>query len=241
MATRILRSIPEGALQPLAWPQLGPSVQEFEQQMLAPSPPPHRSEPPGQHRPDSPEHACSPQDCRQREQWEARLQAEIEAARRESFQQGVEEGRRQASGQLQAEFARLARAIEEAAGLKSRIRAAAERELVELALAIARRVLRRELQVDADAVLGLAKAALEKASMREITEVRLHPALAAPVRAHLARIGAPETIEVREDPTLEPGALLLETSRGTIDASLDTQLDEIGRGLADALHPGGRP
>jgi flagellar assembly protein FliH len=236
MATRILRSISEGAVQPLAWPQLGPSVQEAERQMLAaPAQPPRPAEPP---------HSAGPPSSARGEehaQWEARLQAEIEAVRRESFQRGLEEGRRQASEQLQAEFARLARAIEEAAGLKPRLRAAAERELVELALAIARRVLRRELHVDADAVLGLAKAALEKASMREITEVRLHPALAAPVRAHLARIGAPETIEVREDPSLEPGALLLETSRGTIDASLDTQLDEIGRGLADALHPGGRP
>jgi flagellar assembly protein FliH len=240
MATRILRSISEGAVQPLAWPQLGPSVQEAERQMLAPSPPPHRTEPSGQQRPGSPEHACSQQDCRQREQWEARLQAEMEAVRRESFQRGLEEGRRQASEQLQAEFARLARAIEEAAGLKPRLRAAAERELVELALAIARRVLRRELHVDADAVLGLAKAALEKASVREITEVRLHPSLAAPVRAHLARIGAPQSIEVREDPSLEPGAVMMETARGTIDASLETQLDEIGRGLADALGAGGK-
>jgi flagellar assembly protein FliH len=76
--------------------------------------------------------------------------------------------------------------------------------------------------------------------VREITEVRLHPSLAAPVRAHLARIGAPQSIEVREDPSLEPGAVMMETARGTIDASLETQLDEIGRGLADALGAGGQ-
>ncbi len=134
----------------------------------------------------------------------------------------------------------MARAIEETAGLKPRLRASAERELVGLALAIARRILRRELQVDAEAVLGLAKAALEKASLREVTGVRLHPALAAPVRAHLARIGAPQSIEVRDDPSLEPGAVLVETVRGTIDASLETQLDEIGRGLADAVGTGDR-
>jgi len=205
---------------------LGPRVQDAEMQTAAPAP-----EPATGGRCDG---ACQQQQA----QWESRLRAETEAARREGFQQGLEEGRRQAAAQLEGELARLARAIEETAGIKARLRAQAERELVELALAIARRVLRRELHVDSEAVLGLAKAALEKASLREVTEVRLHHALAAPVRAHLDRIGAPQSIAVREDPSLEPGALLLETARGTIDASLETQLDEISRGLADAIGNG---
>ncbi len=229
MATRILRSIPQAAVQPLTWPQIGPRVQEAESRVLAPQAPPETRFA-GQRGGAEPE----------TEQWEARLRAELEAARREAYQQGIEEGRRQAAAELQNEAARLARAIEEVAGLKPRLRASAERELVELALAIARRILRRELHVDAEAVLGLAKAALEKASLREVTEVRLHPDLAAPVRAHLARIGAPQSILVRQDPSLEPGAVLVETVRGTIDASLETQLDEIGRGLADTLATGGQ-
>jgi len=229
MATRILRSVPEDALQPLAWQQFGPRVQEAENRILANAAAP-ANRPSGQAGGADQEKA----------HWEARLSAELEAARREAFQQGMEEGQRQAGAQLEAEFARIARAIEEISGLKPRLRASAERELVALALAIARRILRRELHVDAEAVLGLAKAALEKASLREVTEVRLHPALAGPVRAHLARIGAPQSIEVREDPALEPGGVLVETARGTIDASLETQLDEIGRGLADAVGTGGR-
>lgn len=230
MATRIVHSLPQSAVQPLVWPQFGPRVQEAECRILgAAAAPDTRSS--GRAGGTDPEKARS----------EESLRGELEAARRESFHQGIEEGRRQAGAQLEAEFARVARAIEEAAGLKPRLRASAERELVGLALAIARRILRRELQVDAEAVLGLAKAALEKASLREVTEVRLHPALAAPVRAHLEQIGAPQSIEVREDPSLEPGAVLVETVRGTIDASLETQLDEIGRGLADSLGAGGRP
>lgn len=225
MATRILRSIPDEAVQVFAWPQLGPRAQEAERQILAPAP----------EQPVPPSAPCHAGCEQERAQWEAKLQAEVEGVRREAFQRGVEEGRRQAAGQLEGEFGRLSRAIEEAAGYKARLRAQAERELVELALAIARRIVRRELHVDAEAVLGLAKAALEKASLREVAAVRLHPAHAAPVRAHLARIGAPQSIEVQEDPSLEPGAVVVETSRGIIDASLQSQLEEIGRGLADAL------
>jgi flagellar biosynthesis/type III secretory pathway protein FliH len=34
---------------------------------------------------------------------------------------------------------------------------------------------------------------------------------------------------------LERGAILVETARGKLDASLETQLAEIGRGLTDRL------
>lgn len=230
MATRILRTPPAGATQAFAWPQLGPPVQELERQYLhsAPAPLPAQSSsaaaPPG----------AGP--CL--EEIEARHRAELESARQEAFQKGAEEGRRQTAAQMESSLARLARSIEEIAGLKPRLRAEAERELVTIALAIARRILRRELHVDPDAVLGLVKAALEKAALREVTEIRLHPAHAAAVRAHLARIGAPQGIRIHEEASLEPGAAIVETARGAIDASLETQLDEISRGLADALAGG---
>lgn len=232
MATRILRTLPPGAAQVFCWPQLGPPVQEIEREYLQPHFPREAAPPVSGDACSAPEPALALEELR------ARHGAELEAARHEAFRKGVEEGRRQGAAQMEASLARLARSIEEIAGLKPRLRAEAERELVAVALAIARRILRRELHVDPDAVLGLAKAALEKASLREVAEIRLHPSHAAPVRSHLARIGAPEAIRVHEDASLEPGAVIVETARGAIDASLETQLDEISRGLADALQGG---
>lgn len=221
MASRILRGgmVPAA---PFIWPQLGPRAVRHEEE--APSCGPPQAELAGQ------------LVERMLAEREARWRAETEAARREAYQQGLEEGRRQAAAQWDAAIQRLARSLEELAGYKPRLRLEAEREVVGLALAIARRILRRELHVDPEAILGLVKAAMEKASQREITEIRVHPAHASLLRAHLERIGAPEALEVRPDPSLEPGAVLLETARGQIDASIETQLEEIGRGLADAMH-----
>ncbi len=231
MATRILRSGPPGALEPYRWPQIGRPVQEVEQELLRAA-----------HAPAPPEAASDlRQDSRLEEELEAaeaRHRAELESARQEAFQKGLEEGRRQAASHYDAALGRLARALEEIAGLKPRLRAEVEREAVDLALAIARRVLRRELHVDPEAVVGLAKAAFEKAALREVTAVRLHPAHAAAVRSHLGRIGAPQAIDILEDPSLEPGAVIVETVRGSIDASISSQLEEIERGLADALAGG---
>ncbi|MCS7044459.1 MAG: FliH/SctL family protein [Bryobacteraceae bacterium] len=220
MSSRILRD-PPGSAAPFVWPQFGQPAPRAERQARASEPQPAEAA-------QLLQQALAEQ--------EAKWRAESEAARRDAYQQGLEEGRRQAAAQWDAALQRLARSLEEIAGYKPRLRLEAEREVVELALAIARRILRRELHIDPEAVLGLVKAAMEKAAQREITEIRVHPGHAELVRAHLARIGAPEALEVRADAALEPGAVVLETARGLVDASIETQLDEIGRALADALH-----
>lgn len=171
--------------------------------------------------------------------FEQRLKEEVERARRTGIQEGLAAGKKEALAELDGLMRQLAHSIETLAGLKPRLRQEAERDVVKLSLAVARRVLRREIQIDHEAVLGLVKAALENTSAREVTEVRVHPSHAARIREHLSSIGGPEAIQVRADSALELGAVLVETQRGVVDASLETQLDEISRGFADLL-PGGR-
>ena len=43
----------------------------------------------------------------------------------------------------------------------------------------------------------------------------------------------PRRIEVTADPSLAPGSAILESTGGSLDASVDTQLHEIERGFAD--------
>jgi flagellar assembly protein FliH len=55
------------------------------------------------------------------------------------------------------------------------------------------------------------------------------------LEASFADLGLPERIEVIADKKLERGALLIETERGELDASVETQLEEIERGFADLI------
>lgn len=144
-------------------------------------------------------------------------------------------GRNSAQAELDDKMKALGRAIENAASHKSRLRQEAEREVVGLALAVARRILRRQFLVDEEAILGLVKAAFENATLREITQVRVHPQFVGVVQNHLQNIGAPVSVSLVGDASLELGGVMLETARGCLDASADTQLDEIGRGFADAV------
>jgi len=107
--------------------------------------------------------------------------------------------------------------------------------VVALALAVARRILHRELTVEPEALLGLVKAALEKMEAREVHQVRVSRQDAAMLRQLFEQMGLPQRIEVVADPSLAPGGVLIEYSRGVLDASVDTQLAEIGRGFADLV------
>lgn len=129
---------------------------------------------------------------------------------------------------------KLASAIADISGLRARVRGEAERDLVTLSLAIARRILRREISIDPDAVQGLVRAALEKLQSRDITRVRVFPGHEEAVRRCLSAVHA-GAVDLLADPAMQAGDILVETSRGNLDASIDTQLKEIERGFADRL------
>ncbi|MGO9893467.1 MAG: FliH/SctL family protein [Bryobacteraceae bacterium] len=200
-----------GAVAPLAWRHMG--VPE---------------EPPAGASAEGPRSEPDPELARQTEE-------RVRQAHAAGFREGREEGRNQAAQQVQPVMERLTRGIEDLAGLRSRLRHDAEADLVTLALAVARRVLRRELSVDPEAIRGVAMAALEKLDGQEISRVRVHPAHAAELSACLRRTSSGGAVEVVSDTARELGFVIFETERGSLDASVDTQLEEIERGLADRL------
>jgi flagellar assembly protein FliH len=107
---------------------------------------------------------------------------QVEARVEEARQIGYREGEAGACGAVQPVLERLAHSIDVVAGLRNRIRREAESDLVKLSIAIARRILHREISVDPEAISGLMKAALEKVQSQEIHRVRVHPDLEAAVR-----------------------------------------------------------
>jgi flagellar assembly protein FliH len=172
------------------------------------------------------------------------LERLLAEARQQGLVQGRQEGESAGYARARQELApvleRLGRSIEDTAQVKARLRREAEVEIVELSLGVAQRVLRRQVAVDPDALHGLVKAALEKAGKRDVRVLRVHPELAESVRGLLRTLGSLEAVELLPDRTLDPGGVVLETSRGMLDASLDTQLDEISRGFADIIRKTGK-
>jgi flagellar assembly protein FliH len=169
----------------------------------------------------------------------AQIQQQAEQRVREAHAAGVREGeaagRAKGLAEVQPVIERLARSIDEIGNLRSRLRAEAEADLIQLSLAIARRVLRREIAIDPEALHGLILGALAKLAGQEIARVRVHPSHAAAVTACLRQNLNSDKIEVVADPSRDIGAIVFETPRGNLDAGVESQLQEIERGLADRL------
>jgi len=179
--------------------------------------------------------AESPELNRRISDLERRHEAEIARAREAALREGQSQGREQALAELAPVIEKFAATAAELAGLRRKVRNEAEADVVRLALAIARRILHRELSIDASAIHGLVHAALEKLQNREVYRVRAHPAFTEAIGASLKRIGAAPAIEVVADNSLIKGAAIFETALGELDASIDVQLQEIERGFADRL------
>jgi flagellar assembly protein FliH len=138
--------------------------------------------------------------------------------------------------QLNAEVSKLRDLMREVLAAGVKLRAHAEEDLVRLAVAIARRILHREVTVDADAITGLVKAAFQRLDQREVHQVRTDPESLNTIKEVLRQLGAPASIKIAADPSLRRGSLVIESSRGTLEASIDSQLQEIQRGFIDIVN-----
>ncbi len=162
-------------------------------------------------------------------------EAELAQARQTAFQDGLRRGREEAAAQVQQTVDRLTETLRELALMKRKIRNEAEQELVKLSLAIARRIVYRELAADPESIHGIVHAALQKLQNREIIRVRVYPAGATAVRAAFEGLPNAAAVEIVADAALATGGILFETALGDLDASVETQLQEIQRGFADRM------
>jgi len=160
------------------------------------------------------------------------LESQAAAERREAFESGKHQGEQQARAELQPVLERLHASITEVLAMRPDLRRRAERDAVQLALLIARRVIHRQLSVDEEALTAIARVAFDRLTRSESYRVTVHPQFAAAVTAavpgsHSARV------RIDPDPDCALGTLIIHSAEGTIDASVDAQLEEINRGLTD--------
>ncbi len=169
------------------------------------------------------------------------------AAREQAFEQGRIAGQREAMSRMRAQTMAEMNAERAAIGMVvagfARARAGyflqVEGEVVRLALAIARRILHREAQMDPLLLRGAVRLALER--LEANTQVRLRVPAGRGLLWSEAFAGgqglAPGAAApaVVEDPALGGEECVLETSLGETRCNLDDQLQEIEQGFFDVL------
>ena len=109
--------------------------------------------------------------------------------------------------------------------------ASARQDLIDLAVAIARRVARHVGQRDREVVLANIGEAIELAGARSEVTIMVNPADADAARQFAGSLVEMreqwEHIRVVEDAEVSPGGCRIQWGSGAVDASLETQLDRI--------------
>lgn len=162
------------------------------------------------------------------EQEIARISAEARA-------EGMREGQARAQQAFQQQIEEHGKKIVEALAVFQKEREAyyakVEMKLVELALAIATKILHREAQVDRMVVAGLVKVMLERMQQGTKAIVRIRPDEASGWRHYFAN----SDVCIVEDDNLKPGECQLQTDLGIADIGIEAQLKEVEAGFFDLL------
>jgi flagellar assembly protein FliH len=159
----------------------------------------------------------------------------LEALERDSFVKGYAQGERTgleaASTRGQAMLRRLGETLQELTALRSEMIHRTERQVVQLALAIAERVIRREISLDRGLLYAMARVALDRLGEHASATIRLHPDDLAAVRAGQASETFGEHIKVVADPLVSRGGCLVQSDFGFMDVDVSAQFHELSKTL----------
>lgn len=156
---------------------------------------------------------------------------------REQFQAGYDLGRREALAEVAPIAESLVQSLESLAVFRGDLRRRYERELLQVALGVARKVVQQELQERPEIWLGMIRAAIGQIVDRDRVTVRVPHQLAEFLRATHAELRAQldgvKELEVIEDASLPLGGCVIESRFGELDAGVDTQFEAAAQVLGE--------
>lgn len=185
---------------------------------------------------------------------QAQIRATAEARQQAGYEQGLAEGRQAGLAQIREEareaahqaareelahlLGALGNGLEEFERQRRSLLALAESGLIELAVAIARRVCKMCAAASPDAARANARALLELVQHQGDLELHVHPDehellgdVAGEFAAATAHLGH---VTLVPDPAVARGGCVLQTKDGAIDATIDGQIERVAAAISAA-------
>lgn len=163
--------------------------------------------------------------------------ADLQRYQEESYQRGLQDGKNLAERGLLNVFKGLRTAAEVIQSLREKVLRDSEDDLLALSLAVARKVIAREVVQDRDTVLRLIRSALQALNEQDALVIRIHPddhaLLMTSQNSALKNELAAVKFTLKPDPTIEIGSCQIEAERGTVDTGFEVQLEEVYRHLLE--------
>ena len=158
-----------------------------------------------------------PHDCSQ-------LQQDAHAA-------GRIQGRAEGQGPADAEIQRALGMVAQVEQLRIQSAKQSESDIVELALAMARKVIHREASLDPDIVVVQVREIISSIVEKGLIRVLVHPGdveyLLTFRQSFVGADGTPVQLSIEPDETIHPGGCIIESSQYFINATIEKQLEAI--------------
>ena len=160
------------------------------------------------------------------ERWLADVERE---AFTKGYAQGERSGEEAATVRAEAVLWRLTQTLEELGALREQMIHKTERQVVQLAPAIAARIVHREVAVDQELLVAMARVALDRLGDRASATIRLNPKDFA--AAGVDRLVGKSAVGIVADESVNRGGCRVESDFGLIDVAVAAQLAEITTAL----------
>jgi flagellar assembly protein FliH len=149
-----------------------------------------------------------------------------EQARKEGFEQGLQEGRSTGMKEFVARVQMIEQVMQSLDKPFEELDETVEQQLTQLAMLVARQLVRRELKTEPEQVVGVVREALAvlPVAARNV-RLALNPEDAALVREALSMGADDQAIQVVDDPVQTRGGCKVLTDTSQIDASVESRLN----------------
>jgi flagellar assembly protein FliH len=167
------------------------------------------------------------------------LEDKIKQAKQESYDKGFTEGVNKGITVQKEETRRAINAVAELMAeltkLRHEIIEKTEQQIVQLAFAIAAKVIHQEVKQDTTVVASVLREAVRSVTDRDGMKVRLNPHdfkyIMEIKEDFLKEMDGVKNIVFKEDPGIKAGGVMVETIFGEVDARLEQQFNEIKAGF----------
>jgi len=162
----------------------------------------------------------------------------VDEIKNEAFNEGFEAGRLKGMQKRYDEAGPLVLQVN-SDSLRQAVRFQAEKELVELALQIAKKVVAEEIKLPNDVIKNIVKAALHETEVQGKIYLYLHPddyEFLLKSKADLERyLNEEQTLVLRQNPELKPGSIYVESDEEIISRSIEDQFDKLEETLTEQI------
>lgn len=168
--------------------------------------------------------------------------ADAVSIKERAFQSGYQSGWETAVKEIQMAtdsiFRAFRKGLDDVAAIKDEILGQAENDVVQLSIAIAKKLVYREIKQNPDTITSIVREAVKLVKSREEIIIKLHPDDCEILRQHMSEVmaelsdsnaGLNQDVPVRleEDSALTPGGCIVETDAGIIDMSFEARIESI--------------